>query len=506
MTRRQRRIGSPVLGAVGALLLSWTLPLHAQCPDGSPAPCSRRDARAAPPAPHSVAVLYFAARDTADAYLADGLTEDITSLLSSVSSVQVKAPGVVRRAQRVTPGDVPAIARSLGVHYLVDGSVRRIGPRVRISTRLLTGTTALATWGDVFDRTPDELLALPSVIAREVAARIAGPVKTDPGLSTSRTKSPGAYDHYLRGNFFLAQRSQVATGQALMEYREAERLDSGFTAAIGRAAYAHAIARFLNVPLAEVPVESLAPRGLAVADRALRRDSGSSEAWMARGALLAFANPITLAGATDAFERALALDPRNAEAHHQYAAILNFLGRHDAADRELHLALALDPGRAISYSDLAVTHGRDTVLAVALADSAVALDPTSPTPRRVRARARLVAGDIRGAQDDAEFANRIQPGNPIVENVLAMVLARTGDTTRARALIGHWLGRTAHWSLFATQVAVGDTAAALDEMEVARTDPGYWMVLHFPEFDALHGNQRYERLLKVSRPTGTVGP
>jgi Flp pilus assembly protein TadD len=279
-----------------------------------------------------------------------------------------------------------------------------------------------------------------------------------------------------------------------------------FTAAIGRAAYAHAIARFLNVSLADVPVESLATRGLAVADRALRRDSGSSEAWMARGTLLAFTNPVTLAGATDAFERAIALDPRNAEAHHQYAAVLNFLGRHDEADRELHLALALDPGRAISYSDLAVTHGRDTALAVALADSAVALDPTSPTPRRVRARARLVAGDIRGAQEDAELANRIQPANPIIENVLAMVLARAGDTTRARALIGHWLGRTAHWSLFAAQLAVGDTAAALDGLEVARTDPGYWMVLHFPEFDDLHENPRYEQLLAALRPPRAVGP
>jgi Flp pilus assembly protein TadD len=310
----------------------------------------------------------------------------------------------------------------------------------------------------------------------------------------------------LRGNFFLAQRSAESTGRALQEYREAERLDSGFAAAIGRAAYAYAIARFLNVQLADVPVDSLAIRGLAVADRALRRDSGSSEAWMARGTLLAFANPLTLAGATDAFDRAIALDSRNAEAHHQYAAVLNFLGRHNDADRELHLALALDPGRAVSYSDLAVTHGRDTALAVALADSAVALDPTSPTLRRIRARARFVAGDIRGAQDDAELANRIQPGNPIVENVLAIVLARAGDTTRARTLIGHWMGRTAHWSVFAAQVAVGDTAAALDGLEAARTDPGYWMVLHFPEFDALHGNRRYEQLLVRLRPPGAVGP
>jgi DNA-binding winged helix-turn-helix (wHTH) protein len=82
---------------------------------------------------NSVAVLYFSARDTADAYLADGLTEDVTSLLGSVANVQVKSPGVVRRAQSASPGDAPAIARALGVHYVLDGNVRRDGPRERVS-------------------------------------------------------------------------------------------------------------------------------------------------------------------------------------------------------------------------------------------------------------------------------------------------------------------------------------------------------------------------------------
>src|SRR5256714_5225956 len=113
------------------------------------------------PKDDSIAVLYFEARDTADAYLADGLTEDLTSLLGSVSNVQVKSPGVVRRAQRTSPGDAPAIARSLGVRYLLDGNVRRVGTRIRVSTRLVNGATAVAAWGDVFGRTPEEMVALP---------------------------------------------------------------------------------------------------------------------------------------------------------------------------------------------------------------------------------------------------------------------------------------------------------------------------------------------------------
>jgi adenylate cyclase len=497
---------SKVVTVVAAFLLTFR-PLAAQCPDGSPPPCSRAAAR--PPAPNSVAVLYFAARDTADAYLADGLTEDLTSLLGNIASVQVKSPGVVRRAQRVAPGNVPAIARALVVRYVVDGSVRRIGTRVRVSARLLNGATAVAAWGDVFDRTPDEMLALPSVIAREVATRVGGPARSaETGmLGALRTRNPAANDHYLRGNFFLALRTPEGTAQALGEYREAERLDSGFAAAIGLAAYAHAIARGNYYRLPDAPLESLVVRGLRVADRALRRDSTASDAWMARGFLLAFANPRTMAGSVEAFERAIALDPKNAEAHHQYAQILNWLGRHDDADRELHLALALDPGRAVSYSDLgSQTHVRDTALAVALADSAVALDPASALMRSRRAWARLVAGDVRGAQEDAEVANRLQPGDIGMENALALVLARAGDSTRARALNAHWQGRTDQWLVMAALLAVGDTAAALDGFERAPPNPAYWAMLHRPEFDALHGNPRYERLMTGLRPPGAVGP
>src|SRR5882672_1312826 len=457
----------------------------------------------------SIAVLSFEARDTADAYLAEGLTEDLTSLLGSVARVQVKSPGVVRHAQSASPGDAPAIARALDVHYLVDGSVRRVGARVRVSIRLLTGATAVATWGDVFDRRPDELLALPSEIARAVSLRVGGdaavPSSETGALGTLRTRSPAAYDHYLRGNFFLARRSPDQTARALTEYREAERLDSGFAAAIGRAAYVYAIARGNYYRLPDAPIESLAVRGLVLANRALRRDSTSSDAWMARGYLLAFARPHTMDGAVQAFQRSIALDPKNAEAHHQYGSILNWLGRYDEADREQHAALALDPGRAITFVDLAWTHVRDTKLAMALTDSAVALDPASAFSRRWRALARLWGGDVRGAQEDAELANRLQPGDIVMESVLATVLAHAGDSARARALMAHWPGRNEHWLIMAALVAVGDTAAALDRLEHASPVPYLWAGLRRPEFDALHGNSRYERLLAALRPDGAMG-
>jgi len=107
-----------------------------QCPDGAPPPCAgaRRAAQ-----PTSVAVLYFEnlSRDTADLYLADGLTEELTSRLGAVARLRVTGPSVVRRAQQVAGGDALAVGRALTVRYLVEGSLRRSGPRVRVSVRLL---------------------------------------------------------------------------------------------------------------------------------------------------------------------------------------------------------------------------------------------------------------------------------------------------------------------------------------------------------------------------------
>ena len=82
------------------------------------------------------------------------------------------------------------------------------------------------------------------------------------------------------------------------------------------------------------------------------------------------------------------------------------------------------------------------------------------------------------------MANRLQPGSIVAENMLAIVVARAGDTTRARALIAHWAGRTDNSFVAAALVAVGDTAEALDRLERASPSPDFWAALHRPEFDA----------------------
>src|SRR5687768_10908636 len=122
--RQYRPVMSCRLTALLALP-ALALRLDAQCPDGRQPPCTPPQATA--PAPNTVAVLYFDARDTADAFLAEGMAEEIATSLGRVPRLTIKVPSAVRRAQTAHAGNARAVARALGVRWLVDGSVRRNG-------------------------------------------------------------------------------------------------------------------------------------------------------------------------------------------------------------------------------------------------------------------------------------------------------------------------------------------------------------------------------------------
>src|SRR5207302_986377 len=185
---------------------------------------------------------------------------------------------VPRRLDTAVPG------RTLGVTYLVSGSVRRAGPRLRVTVQLVRAADGLQVWGDVFDRSSGDLLSIGEENARAVAAAVAGRLlPAERSLLTARpTRQPGAYDHFLRGNFYLAQRTARAEAHAVEEYEAALRLDPEFGAARGRIAqvYGFFVNRGWSYP--GVSAESLLARGLALADRMLRSDSTAADAWLAR--------------------------------------------------------------------------------------------------------------------------------------------------------------------------------------------------------------------------------
>jgi serine/threonine-protein kinase len=273
-----------------------------QCPDGSPPPCRPRAAPARP-APNSVAVLVFenAARDTSLDWLGDGLAEEVATQLGAATGVTVRGAGIVRSAANVAGRDPRRVAQLVSVRYVVEGSYRRAGARVRVSARLLALPAGDQRWGRVYDRSRDSLATLSDEIAHDLAVAL--------GASTRRVErrppNPQSYEAYQRGRSFLL-RYDIPTAKSLFE--EAIAHDSTFAPAW--AGLALAWGELADVTMA--PLEAL-PRAREAARRALALDSTIPNAYLAL-AWAAAALDRDCQGGVRLADRALALDSMLPEA------------------------------------------------------------------------------------------------------------------------------------------------------------------------------------------------
>jgi len=418
------------------------VPLAAQqCPDGSPPPCA---GAAAPlrPASRSIAVLTFenTTRDTSAQYLAEGLADQIFTRLGGVARLTTISRTAVRRLRSPEQLSVQQLGRTLNAAYLVSGSIRAAGGRVRVNVEALRAATGEAVWSEAFDRASDDLIGLEEAIATEVAAGVAGRLSPQErrALGSRVTANSRAYEQFVRGNVLLGRRSPAALRDAIAAYQEATAADPEFTDAYGRLAYAYAMCANWKCG---GDVDSLLRLSRQASTRALRLNPRSSDGWMGLGLLLVewaatqVDSDDSLLASLAAFRRAVELNPRNDEAWHQYGATLGYVSDSASLDALRH-TLALDPARAVTYTDLSRIYylmGR-TDRALATVDSAVALDPDGPF-RSLRVLYRLTAGDTAGAVADA----RLAPGLIWGPAVLA-VFAHDSAAVRAMEARGAQLG------------------------------------------------------------------
>ena len=464
----------------------------------------------------SVAVLYLETADTASAYLADGLTEAIITSLGRIERLSVKSRNAVRRFRGATD-DPATLGRALGVAYLVSGSVGRPGrgQSPAVTVELLRASDGMHVWGGQYESRDTALQTIPQAVARAVATAVTGALRPfeRTALASRPPRDPGAYDRFLRANYELAQRTPRAVHRAIDQYESVVRLDPGFTPALARVAVGYGLFLDWGWAYPGLSPEAVLSRGFDAADRALQQDSASADAWMARGFLLSFRNPRTFAGVREALLRALALDPRNAEAHHQYGMALLWLGRDSAAADMYRRALQLEPERAITLFNLGRVAARRVRYAEARrwADSALAIDPGADYAYVLRAVAEFRLGKPAEARADAETAARLRSGFRVPgEAVLALLELQAADTSAARTRIERlerevrstgnqtvtdaaWVGRAL--------VALRESDRALALLEQVRPRGArLWFYLQAPEFDPVRSNSRFGKLVAESAP------
>lgn len=354
-----------------SLLLAAALlrgqPLGAQCADGSPPPCPSARREPATPPSNSIAVLYFdnLTRDSTYAYLADGLTEDLITLLGRVARLDVKSryeSGRVRAVHGLSPS---AVGSRLHVAFLVSGSVQSGNGRVRVNAELTDVRSGRRAWGDQLTISGTDPLAVQESITTAVVHAVVGQLLPEERAAVYRraTRDSAAYDLYLRGRFFVGRLTEADLREGLELYRQALIHDSGFALAWAGIAQAWYWLSDVWVP----PLEAFAHVRLA-AERALALDSSAALAYLA---LSGTAQQIDrdFARAEILARHAITLDPRLADAHAGLSWVLVNRGQPGEALTESERAWQLDSlsviVRQVRMSTLEVLGRASEVLALA---------------------------------------------------------------------------------------------------------------------------------------------
>jgi TolB-like protein/DNA-binding winged helix-turn-helix (wHTH) protein/Tfp pilus assembly protein PilF len=301
-----------------------------------------------------LAVLPFANLSTEpeQEYFSDGLTEETITDLGELNPGQL---GVIARtssmAYKHTDKTIAQIGHELGVDYVLEGSVRREGGAVRISAQLIRVKDQSHLWAHNYERETDGLLALQNELGRAIAQQVQVKLAQNYGNRSVNKyiPNPEAYELYLKGRFYVNQRTYPEIDQSTEYFQRSIEKDPGFALAYAGLADSY-MAGAIRSP------QEFDPKAKAAASRALELDDDIAEAHAALGAEKADFE-YDWPGAEKEFKRAIELNPNYAEAHFRYAwSYLTPLGKSDQAIAEMKKALELDPFSRIENTVFGCTY------------------------------------------------------------------------------------------------------------------------------------------------------
>jgi len=299
--------------------------------------------RASPPASKiMLAVLPFEnlSGDSAQEYFSEGLTEEMISRLGQMEPQRL---GVIARTSAIqykgTKKRIDQIGKELGVDYILEGTVRHSGDRVRISAQLIQVKDQTHLWAKNYERDLGDILALQQAvavaIADEVEIKLTPEQKAHP--SDARPVNARAHEAYLEGRYYLARARGSEFEKALNYFQQAIQLDSSYALA-----YAGLAETYTAMNTSYLTPLEAGPKAKAAAMKALELDETLALAHASLGSVHLYYD-WDWPGAESEFLRSLALNPNLSEAHLRYADYLASIGRFDEALEHDHTAFALDP-------------------------------------------------------------------------------------------------------------------------------------------------------------------
>src|SRR2546423_6564954 len=422
----------------------------------------------------SIAVLPFnnMSGDSEQEYYSDGITEDIITDLSKVSGLSVVARHTAFTYKN-KPVNVQEVGRELGVAYVLEGSVRKAGARVRVTGQLINSKDGTHIWADRFDRELTDIFAIQDEITHAIVEQLK--VKLHPQERKSIAQAPSdnieAYTHYLKGRDFLNRRSKRYLQLARQMFAKAVEWDPMYARAYAGMADCDS---YLYMTYHEKVVMDDV---LATTEKALSLDPNLAEAHASRGVALSAGQRYE--EAKEEFEKALALDPDSYEAHYFYARSNFAQGNVDRAAALFERAAEIRPDdyqvpcllvaiyKSLSRPQDAKNAARK---GVELAERELALHPEDSRPAQIGSGALFALGEKDRAREWTARALAIDPDDLVAQYNAACNYSLLGDIDAALDLLEKCLPMLGH-----------------EKVQWAKYDS---------DFDPLRDHPRYQKLFE----------
>jgi serine/threonine-protein kinase len=490
------------LGFPVALVLAWAYELKPEEPGASGEASDATPTQLQSDSTGSIAVLPFAnlSDDPEAEYFSDGMTEEIINALGQLRGLRVAA----RTSSFFFKGKTPEIAEvgaRLKVETVLEGSVRKAGGRLRITTQLVKVADGFHLWSERYDREMEDVFNIQEDIARTIADRLQVSLKggTDEPIVRPPTENLEAYDLYLKGRYFVTQ-GGAGTQLGLDFFQEALACDPQYALAHAGVAEAYS---WLGATGIVRPSGAL-QKAREAAIRALGLDGTLAETHLQMG-LLAWALDLDASKAERHFLRALELDPHLPQLHSLFGFFLASTGRLEESLAELRRGIELDPLSQIAHIWL----GQVLAWLGQLPESidrlriALELDSASWNANHILGMAHRLDSDYPRAIESLEKAMALAGRHPWTLMELALAYEATDRRAQAEViydeLVARWHGEYVPPSVIAFMSAAFGRkdeafewlAKALEEHDSLMT----WITL-LPHFDPLRADPRFSALVE----------
>jgi TolB-like protein/DNA-binding winged helix-turn-helix (wHTH) protein/Tfp pilus assembly protein PilF len=431
-------------------------------------------------------------------YFADGMTDDLIANLAKIRSLRVISRSTAM-AYKGTRKPLSEIAKELNVDAVVEGTVLRVGNRIRITAELVQVATDQHLWADTYESQMEDVLALQNRVSSAIVneIRINLTPEEEERLARTPAVAPDAYENYLKGRYYWNKRSDENLSKAIGYFEQATHQDPQYALAYAGLSDCYAI---ISAEIfGTMAAADAAPKAKAAALRALQIDPTMAEAETSL-ATVKFNYDWDWAGAAAGFQQAIQHNPSYATAYQRYSLYLTAMGRSQDSFEQINKARDLDPlSISINFSlGWRLYMARQYDRAIQQLRNTSEMDPSYELPHLVLGMSYSQKGNFELALPELRKAVELSHRTPLMVSALANAYGRAGNKPEAEKLLAQLAAQSnqqyvSPYYFAIGYVGLGQPETALDWLEKAFNDRSNGLVFLKvePALDSLRDKPRF---------------